>query len=160
MKTNFLTHVSAIIAILDLQSPSWPTCGYFYLLQTALVCYLIKGPCPNKSTNQICICAFRMKLGWILENGFTRTSAWNFSVLFFGGGNRSKISKIITWEACEWLPSCVCVSGHTMRECVWECVGVKSGHSFQPILCAHTHSSHKISMESSMLQSGNGPVSK
>ena len=68
----------------------------------------------------------------LLENAFTRTSAWIFSVVFFGEGNYSKISKIITWEAYKWWTGCVCVCGHTMRECE----EVKSGQSFQPILWA------------------------
>ena len=77
-----------------------------------------------------------------LENGFTRTSAWNFIVLFFERGQYSKISKNNTWEACECPTSCVCVSGHTMRQCV----KVKSRHSFLPILWVDTHSSYKLSM--------------
>ena len=38
---------------------------------------------------------YKVQIPWPLENGFTRTSASNICVLFFGDGTSSKISKFI-----------------------------------------------------------------
>ena len=61
------------------------------------------------------------------ENGFTRTSAWNFIVLFFW--TRQLIKDLWTHREC--TTSCVLVSEHTMRQCVgFFSAHLESGHAF------------------------------